>query len=436
VPKLNEVFGIATSVPTYTYVDRSGLDEKFKYLLGNDRHIVIHGSSKQGKTILRKKNVADHDALVVQCTTGTTCVGLYTEILGQLQVAIPTEFATSTKFSGTVGGSGEGKAGIPLIAEGKVKADASATAEKTSEHKTEPVGQNSDSLRYVAEEIKKSGKRVIIEDFHYVPEEEKRRLAFDLKALWDMKTFFVIVGVWAEQNLLQYYNGDLSGRIEEIDIQWNNGELHEVISKGEAALNIAISPYIRDAVIQDSNQNVGLIQRIAEKYCFNCGILETQLTELLSKTIDNPEMLGKARESICHEEDSRYRQFGNAVEKGFKSNEESELKVYQHIARVCMEASDSELSSGLHYNTLLDRVQKYNSRVRQSDLTAALQRLNRLQEDRSISPLVLSYNPKSRLVQLVDRELLFYRKYGHPVWPWSEHADAASDQLPLTESSG
>jgi hypothetical protein len=84
-----------------------------------------------------------------------------------------------------------------------------------------------------------------------------------------------------------------------------------------------------------------------------------------------------------------------------------------------MEASDAELMNGVHYNMLLDRVQKYNPRVRQSDLTAALQRLNRLQEDRSISPLILSYNPKSRLVQLVDRELLFYRKYGNPVWPWS-----------------
>ncbi|MBW4573959.1 MAG: hypothetical protein KME08_01595 [Aphanothece sp. CMT-3BRIN-NPC111] len=57
MPRLNEVFGIATSVPKYTYVDRASLDQKFIYLLGCDQHIVIHGASKQGKTILRKKNL-------------------------------------------------------------------------------------------------------------------------------------------------------------------------------------------------------------------------------------------------------------------------------------------------------------------------------------------------------------------------------------------
>ena len=124
--------------------------------------------------------------------------------------------------------------------------------------------------------------------------------------------------------------------------------------------------------------------------------LEDHKTDLLPRMTNSPGMLEKARTTICHEEDARYRQFGNALQKGFKSGDESELKVYQHIARVCMEAKDVELLNGLFYRTLYDRVQRYNSRVRQSDLTAALQRLSGLQEDRSISPLVLSYNPKSR----------------------------------------
>jgi hypothetical protein len=417
MPKLNEVFGIGTSVPTYTYVNRSGLDEKFRYLLSTDRHIVIHGSSKQGKTILRKKNLPFEDSIIVQCSTSTTRSGLYKEILGQVG-GEPSEFSESTTLTGTLTAKAGGKAGIPLLAEGKVSTDASGQLSQKSETKTLSIGNDPESLRYVSQQIKKSGKRVVIEDFHYAPEEEKRSLAFDLKAMWDMGTFFMIVGVWAEQNLLQYYNGDLSGRIEEIDIQWNNDELEEVLTKGENALNMAFGP-LKTAIIEDSKQNVGLLQRIAEKYCFNCGILEDVRTELLPRMTNSPAMLQKAREAICHEEDARYRQFGIALEKGFKSSEESELKVYQHIARVCMEASDDELLKGIHYNQLFDRVQTYNSRVRQSDLTAALQRLNRLQEDRSISPLVLSYNTKSRHVVLIDRELLFYRKYGNPVWPWS-----------------
>ena len=75
-----------------------------------------------------------------------------------------------------------------------------------------------------------------------MPEEEKKKLAFDLKAFWDMRTFLIIVGIWAEQNLLPYYNGDLTGRIDEIDVQWTGAELEEVLSKGEAALKITLPP--------------------------------------------------------------------------------------------------------------------------------------------------------------------------------------------------
>jgi hypothetical protein len=65
MPELHEVFGISTSIPKYTYVNRAGLDERFLYLLGSDRHIVIYGPSKQGKTILRKKVLPEERCVVV-----------------------------------------------------------------------------------------------------------------------------------------------------------------------------------------------------------------------------------------------------------------------------------------------------------------------------------------------------------------------------------
>jgi hypothetical protein len=57
-----------------------------------------------------------------------------------------------------------------------------------------------------------------------------------------------------------------------------------------------------------------------------------------------------------------------------------------NIARCAIEATDQELRTGLHYNTIFERVSKMNERIRWSDLTAALQRLNRLQEDRQVPP--------------------------------------------------
>ena len=187
-------------------------------------------------------------------------------------------------------------------------------------------------------------------------------------------------------------------------------------------------------MIGDANQNVGLLQRIAEKFCIHSGIFGTT-DSVVSLTLADQTALDRCRAEICSEESSRYRQFADALSRGFKSSEESELKVYQNIARVPIEASDHDLRSGLHYDTVYERVHLLNDRVRRSDLTASLQRLNRLQQDRQVSPLVLSYNEKSRYVQLVDRELLFYRKYGNPVWPWME-SGGNNGEVPEEETSG
>lgn len=414
--QLWEVFGIATSIPKYTYVDRASLDKTFKYLLSRDQHIVIHGASKQGKTILRKKNLPEQDCLTVQCRSNSTLEQIYLEILRLLGTNIPTEFTKSF----TLGAEGKSKASagikVPYVLSGTGEIEGGGNFEKSSEAVYEPVGMSPDSLGYIAEQIKKSNKRVVIEDFHYLPDEEKKRLSFDLKALWDNSVFFIIIGIWADQNRLTYYNGDLSGRVSEVDVQWTKPELEEVLSKGEKALNFSFVDTLKQGIINDANQNVGLLQRIAEKYCFEANVLES-LPQ--SKVIGDLNPLHKCRIAICSEESVRYRQFSEAVSHGFRSSESS-VTLYQHIVRVCIEASDSELINGLHHNDLLNRINQSEQKVRGSDLTKALERIDRLQADRNISPLILSYNPDSRKVQLVDRELLFYRDYGNPTWPWEE----------------
>lgn len=415
--QLGKVFGVAASIPDYTYVDRANLDKKFKYLLSRDQHIVIHGASKQGKTILRKKNLPEWQCLNVQCRSNSTLEEIYHEILRLLGTHIPTEITKTL----TLGAEGKAKASagvkLPFIASGTGEIEGSGNLEQSSESVYEPIGVNPDSIGYIGEQIKESNKKVVIEDFHYLPDAEKRRLAFDLKALWDNSVFFIIIGIWADQNLLTYYNGDLSGRVSEIDVQWNDKELTEVLSKGEKTLNFCFLETIKQEILNDANQNVGLLQRIAERYCFEADILENLKQ---TKVVNDVDALDRCRRAICTEESVRYRQFSESVSRGFRTSESSELKVYGRIVRVCIEASDFELCNGLHRDEILTRINQSQPQVRLSDLSAALNRLDKLQADRSISPLILSYNPDSRKVQLVDRELLFYRKYGNPIWLWEE----------------
>lgn len=401
---LSEVFGISRGVPQYTYVDRSNLDERFRYLLGKDTHIVIHGASKQGKTVLRKKNLPETNTVVVQCSIGRRIDSIYDEILLSIGANRPRRIRSAS--SARV--ESEAKVAPP-------GGQLSSKMEVADEHEVLSDVVGTDTLNYLATKIRESGKRIIIEDFHYLSEKEQQRMAFDLKALWDMGIFFVIVGVWAEQNLLTYYNGDLSGRVEEIDVQWSDYDLEKVITKGEQVLNVHFSDKLRDAFLKDANQNVGLLQRILEKYCYYADVRKTQEKH---RVLSEEEPLHQARESICKEEERRYQQFFDAIQRGYR---DSELKVYKHVLRVVSVAEDKELKAGIPRDELLRRVKQYEPRIRLSDLSAALNKLNKLQVDRQVSPLVLSYNSitSAPKLQLVDREFLFFRKYGHPSWPWA-----------------
>jgi hypothetical protein len=92
--------------------------------------------------------------------------------------------------------------------------------------------------------------------------------------------------------------------------------------------------------------------------------------------------------------------------------------MYHHLVRVCYEAGEAELLSGISRQLLLSRIQKFEPNANMSVLSAALSRLNRLQSDRKIFPPVIAYNNIAKTVALVDRELLFFRKHTKRPWPW------------------
>ena len=168
--KLNKVFGITSLIPEYTYVNRSRLDERFKYFLDTDKHIVIHGASKQGKTVLRKKNLPEEKCVIVRCRYDFKLESLYEDILRQLNVKLPKEMTESLSLGGEGKLKMEGEAKIPCVTSISGEAEGTGRIDKTSTATSETVGLNSNSLGYVSNEIKKAGKRIVIEDFHYLPD--------------------------------------------------------------------------------------------------------------------------------------------------------------------------------------------------------------------------------------------------------------------------
>jgi len=409
-------------VPQYTYVDRAKLDKKFDYLWNSQKHIVIHGASKQGKSCIRKKNIKDSDIIVVQCLPNMRSNDIWIEGLNLLGAQIPEKIVEKNGNEASDEVTGNVKGGIPGIVKGAVEGKNVNLNSKETAKTFVPALSSSEYVKFLTNELINVDKRLIIEDFHYLSEETRQEISFQLKALFESNVFVLLIGIWAEQNLLAYYNGDLSGRIEEINIGWIYEDLYEVLKKGEEALNISFSEKIAKEIIDSSYENVGLLQRIAESVCYIEEIYDRQ-SEI--SVIDNMELLELARKKIVSDISQRYTKIKEVFERGFKSN--TELKVYYHIFRFLTEAKDEDLINGIHQTEVLRRIQKYSSKeIRPGDLTSALDKIERLQSSRKITPLLMSYNKSLREISLTDREFLFYRKYGNIKLEWLEDENIAS----------
>src|SRR4051812_39967971 len=98
MPLLEEVFGIRTK-PVLSYTPRDQVDGRFRNALDSDHHIIIYGSSKQGKTALRQTHLPDAQCVIIRCSPKSSVEAIYTSLVRQAGVRI-TSFESQKELSG------------------------------------------------------------------------------------------------------------------------------------------------------------------------------------------------------------------------------------------------------------------------------------------------------------------------------------------------
>ncbi|MCS3458456.1 TIR domain-containing protein [Aeromonas sp. BIGb0445] len=125
---------------------------------------------------------------------------------------------------------------------------------------------------------------VIIDDFHKLDEELKRRLSDLLKILADEESEsskLVLVGINKTGHSLIQYSTDLRNRIDIIRFESNPEEkIEELLSKGEQALNVTLN--VKQEIITESQGSFHLAQMLAHHACLRSNILEEE--DLLNVT--------------------------------------------------------------------------------------------------------------------------------------------------------
>lgn len=406
IHKLATVYGTARDVPQ-TYVERAGIDDRFLNDITRDKHIVIHGSSKQGKTCLRKYHLKEDDCLVVQCTRETTKEKLYEMILRQASIDV--NVSTSRTITGgwklNVKVGGEGK--IPFIAAAKGETEGgyereTGTEVESKEFEVDPSDPNEIGRLLTNAQFSKI---VVVEDFHYLEEEVQRSFAVDLKVFHEnSKLVFLVVGVWLEANRLTLYNGDLSGRLSTINVDdWTESDLLKVIGAGEPLLNIRFPDEVKAAVVSGCQNNVGLLQEVLYRICEKYDVWMTQDQPKELGTVDDVTSVLKA---VSEEQASRYRNFLGRFAEGFGK---TTLEMYKWLLFAVIKATPYELRRGLRPNVLFQRIKAahpVSNTLQQNNVVQALDCVGSVQFKHKLQPLILDYSNGELMV--VDANFLVF----------------------------
>ncbi|WP_058993526.1 hypothetical protein [Haloarcula sp. CBA1127] len=403
ITSVDNVFGITRELPK-NYVGRDSVDGKLNEDLSRGKHIVVYGSSKQGKTCLRKHCIDSEEQITVQCSNKWELKDIHSTILKQAGYEIT--LSEKKTVSGTQKIKARLSAGVPHFgASSSVEGEKSESTEtETKELELDPTDVND-----VIRALKEIGfdKYIVLEDFHYLPENTQKDFAVALKAFHEASPFcFIIVGVWLEQNRLIVHNGDLTGRVIAVNAdEWKHNQLRRVIEKGENILNVKYDLDFKDELINNCFDSVYIVQEACRNVALEEDVSETQPElERLASDTDAKDIINQ----VVDEQSARYRAFIRQFSDGFQA---TELEMYKWILYPILEADTDDLDDGILYADLREKIQSEHPRgddLNPGNLTQALKSTASLQVDKDIKPIIMDYDQTNRRLSIVDRGFLIW----------------------------
>jgi hypothetical protein len=405
-----DVFGVSRDIPR-NYVPRPQVDGKFIESLTRDKHVVVFGSSKQGKTCLRKYNLTESDHIVVTCSNKWDLPQIHTAILKAAGFTVEqSERRTETgsnKVAAKIGGSLK----VPGASiSGSIGGDeGSDTSTETTSVALELDASDVNDVIAALEKIE-APPFIVLEDFHYLGEEAQEDFSVSLKAFHENSDIcFIVVGVWLDENRLIELNGDLAGRVLAVDADaWSRGELLEVIAEGERLLNVQLDQAFKESLVESCFESVSVVQET----CFRLCDLEKVAAPLAkSRTIGGGAHAPGLIRQVVDEQSGRYNAFLLRFAAGFM---ETELEMYRWLLYPTLHSSPEELEAGIpltEVNRTLRRVHPRGEDLNPGNVTQALKSAASLQVHLGIKPLILDYHDSARRLSVVDRGFLIWVSY-------------------------
>jgi len=395
-----DVFGIQRDIPL-NYIERDA-DKVFIDSLDRRHHVVIFGSSKQGKTCLRKKNLNDKDYITVHCDNKMDLYNLNITILKQAG------FTVQVSERKTINGKAKVKVGFGWNLFGKADFESEVEGEKGNEKEYKPLELDPEDVNDIIDALKSLNfqKYIVIEDFHYLKDETQVDFAIELKAFHENSALtFIIVGVWLEENRLIALNGDLSGRIKSVNAdEWTDENLEELIRTGESLLNIQIPDNSKKHLIEKSLNNVYIVQEVCYELCLANKLVEQTDSVQILDCKDLDILLSK----VISQHSGRYYNLITNISEGFQV---TELEMHKWIMYAILKADVEKLENGLkrsEINTLLQNEHPRKQLLNPGNLTQALKSIASLQVKKNTIPIIIDYDSSNLKLSIVDKGFIIW----------------------------
>jgi pimeloyl-ACP methyl ester carboxylesterase len=378
------VFGMVRG-DTSNYVQRVQ-DNTLVDGLAVGKHVCIYGSSKQGKTALRRMHVGKSESLLVVCNSLWSSNDIYAAVLRAAGCEVIRDQTDSRGPQANV-----------------TRPDKTVT--------TVNLGDVQDVIRVL--DVASSANYIVIEDFHYLPEPTQLNFATTAKTMLDVSNrhIFIILGVWLERNRLAYLNKDLAGRVIAINAdEWSDGDLVRVIASGEEKLNIAFPSHFVEALLSNCCGSVYLVREACYRACLISGVFNPELQKrVLDESLDASNILS----DISGTEGDYAGQILSllGLDNIQMDDQEKQAGLKDWILRGLILASQSDMQTGI----LLEKLRQwiadqhpyhYNPNVSQIErIIKAVQAVQRFKAGHSL----FDYDRQKKMVRCVDKGLLLWR---------------------------
>ncbi len=409
--KTNEVYGVSNDLIA-TYIQRAAVDESFIKGLQKNKHIIVYGASKQGKTSLTNKHLREEDYVKVNCSPTSSTLDIYNSIARQLDVDILETRDITTTIGGETKVGLKAKIRFPLFGGADAEGEAKVSGERETSTKFKTIDYNLALAQDLSEllRIVNFRKRIILENFHYLEEETQKQLSIDLRIFEDYNILFIILGIWREKNRLAQFNGDLVDRVIEVPVEpWEKDDLRRIVAEGYPLLNTNFESVV-EYIIDSCFDSVGVFQEICKEACYAANVSETQQSEV---TITK-ENVDQAIKKKLQDYSSRHKRcLETFIEQKARSSQETPLYISYYFIRILFQEQMDTIVQGFKRKPLQEKIQKIHHRpedVRPSDMGYFLKNLVASQIAKGISPPIFDYDNSTSSIKIIDSTFYFFIK--------------------------